>query len=182
MGYNDKRVVRRLAACVLFGASLLVASWVFAQDADQSSGSGVLVSGGGDTPDLSDQDPSAPGRQKHQDSEGDAPSQDNAQTSGGNGDASNSSTDEIVIKATDAVMFQITANMKLTQDQINAIRPIIMDNITKVRDLQLSVQKGNIDSKAMYDQKEQLNAQEDQQLGRILTSDQMKIWTNIQSQ
>ena len=40
-------------------------------------------------------------------------------------------TDEIIVKATNAAMFQITANMKLTQEQIDAIRPIIEENIVK---------------------------------------------------
>ena len=90
--------------------------------------------------------------------------------------------DEIIVKSTNAVMFQITANMKLTQDQISAIRPVVTNNIVKVRDLQLSLQKGDIDSKAMYDQRAQLNQEENQELSHIFTPDQMKLWTNMQDQ
>ncbi len=91
-------------------------------------------------------------------------------------------TDEIVVKATDAVMFQITANMKLTQDQINATRPIIADNIVKVRNLQLSLENGTIDGKAMYTQKQQLINDENQELSHIFTSDQMRVWLNIKNE
>ncbi len=91
-----------------------------------------------------------------------------------------SPTDEIVIKTTDAVMFQITANMKLNQDQINAVRRIITDHIVKVRNLQQSVEDGNIDSRAMYDRKLQLINEEDQELSHILTADQMKVLISLQ--
>jgi hypothetical protein len=155
---------------------VLSAAWVFAQDADQSSsGSGVLVSGGSNAPDSPDDQGSLNNsEQKDHQNSNDASAPQNA--------ASNPPTDPIIVKATDAVMFQVTANMKLTQDQINAIRLIVTDNLSKVRDLQLSVQKGNIDSKEMYSQKEQLFAEEDQKLSHILTPDQMKIWVNIQGQ
>jgi len=91
-------------------------------------------------------------------------------------------TEEIVVKATDAVMFQMTANMKLTQDQLEAIRPIVTDNIVKIRDLQLGLQRGDIDGKTMYNQREQLIEEEDRKLSYILTKDQMKVWINIQDQ
>ena len=91
------------------------------------------------------------------------------------------STDEIITKSTDTMMFQITANMKLTQDQINAVREIVIDNIVKIRKLQLSLEDGTIDGKTMYDKKKQLTQDEDQTLSRIFTPDQMKIWLNIQN-
>jgi hypothetical protein len=96
-------------------------------------------------------------------------------------DSDQSSVEPIVIKATNAVMFQITANMKLSQDQIKAIQPIIMDNIVKIRDLQLSLEKGAIDSKTMYNQREQLYKDEDRELSQILTPEQMNVWANIQN-
>ena len=78
-------------------------------------------------------------------------------------------------------MLQITENMRLSQDQINAIRPIIEENVADVRNLQLSLQKGSIDSKAMYNQRERLNYNENQKLSHILTPNQMKTWLNIQN-
>jgi len=90
-----------------------------------------------------------------------------------------SPTDEIVVKAVNAEMFQITANIKLTQDQVNAVRSIVTDNIVKARDLQLSLENGSIDGKTMYDQRQQLINDENQALGRIFTPDQMKVWLNM---
>ena len=78
-------------------------------------------------------------------------------------------------------MSQITANMKLTQDQISAVQVIIADNIAKVRNLQLSLGKGSIDAKTMNSQRELFNNDENQKLSQIFTSDQMKVWMNIQS-
>ena len=91
------------------------------------------------------------------------------------------SSDEIVIKSTDAIMFQITANMKLSPDQISAIRSIVTDNIVKVRNLQLGLQHGDIDAKTIFNERQQANSDEDEQLGHILSADQMKVWLNIQN-
>lgn len=93
-----------------------------------------------------------------------------------------SSTDEIVIKATNAIIFQMTANLKLTQDQISAVEPIIADNIAKVRNLQQRLEDGNIDNNTMYSQRKQLIIDEDQQLSTILTQDQMRVWVRMQNQ
>lgn len=159
----------KLVGGLLFSVFFLLASWVFAQDPDRSSyGPGVLVSSS-IHPQVSDQDNS------------NVSSQNTTENSSDSGKTSNSSTDEIVIKSTNAIMLQITENMKLTQDQINIIRPIIEDNIVQVRDLQLSLEKGKIDGKTMYSQRQQFNNDEDQKLGRILTADQMKVWMKIQN-
>jgi len=177
--------MKQLAGCLLF-VFFLLPCCIFAQDADPSApDSGVLVSSpthvqvsGQDSPDNngskdrsdrgSNLDDS--GQQKHQNKDTDSK------------DASSVSTDEIVIKATDAVMFQMIANLKLTPDQINAARPIVMDNIIKVRDLQQQLEKGDMDSKAMYNQRKKLNEDEDQALSHIFNSDQLKEWVNIQSE
>jgi|GEM_PF-6759262 hypothetical protein len=154
--------------------SFTLIPWVFAQDSGQSSSdSGVLVSGNND----SHSGIGLTGR-------------DNSNSSGDQGgdhgdvngaEPSNASLDPIVIKATNAMMFQITANMKLSQGQISTIQPIIMAYIVKVRNLQQSLEKGDIDGKTMYDQREQLYRDEDKELGRIFTSEQMNIWANIQN-
>jgi len=177
-------MMKTMIGCLLFSLTFVLAPGVFAQDDDRSSsGSGVLVSGSGAALDSSDQGLSnGSGHRADQHRDGDDPAQDTVENGGDSGDVSNPPTDEIVVKATDSVMFQITANMKLTTDQISAIRPIITDYIVKVRDLQQSVEKGDIDSKAMYTQKLQLIADENQGLSRILTADQMKVWTNMQVQ
>ena len=89
------------------------------------------------------------------------------------------SSDAIIIKSVDALMFQITANMRLTPDQISAVRIIIADNIVKVRNLQLNLQHGDIDAKTMFSQRQQANSDESEALSHILNPDQMKVWFNI---
>lgn len=98
------------------------------------------------------------------------------------GEGLESSTETVVIKATDAVIFEMTANLKLTQDQIAAARPIIMDNIVKVRKLQQSLKEGQLDSKSMYDQRQALMQEEYGLLGPILTAGQLKAWIIIQQE
>jgi len=92
-----------------------------------------------------------------------------------------SPTDDIVVKATNAVIYQMTANLKLTQGQITAVRPIIADNIVKTRVLQQSLEDGNIDGKTMYNQRQQLINEEYRELGSVLTPDQLKLWISIQN-
>jgi len=91
-------------------------------------------------------------------------------------------TDDIVVKATDAVIFQMTSNLKLTPDQTTAVRPVIAANIVKVRNLQRSLEDGTIAGKTMYSQRKQLIDDENQELSSILTSDQMKVWLSMQDQ
>jgi len=79
-------------------------------------------------------------------------------------------------------MFQMKANLKLTQEQISFLEPIITDNIVQARKLQLSLENGTIDGKTMYQQKQQLTQQEYKELGSILSADQLKTWINIQEQ
>lgn len=146
---------------------------VYAQDSDQSS-SGVLVS-----PSINEQMPDQ-GSRLIKNGDGEVSSGDVAEHRNDHVKQP-SPPDDIIAKSTDALMQQITINMKLTPDQINAIRPIIEDNIAKTRDLQLSLQKGIIDGKAMYSQSQQLAVQENQKLGAILTIDQMRAWLNIQN-
>jgi len=75
----------------------------------------------------------------------------------------------------------MTANLKLTQEQIDAIEPIIANNIAKVRNLQQSLEDGTIDSGTMYSQRQQLFNKEGQELSSILSTDQMKAWIIIQN-
>ena len=92
-----------------------------------------------------------------------------------------SPTDEIVVKATNMLISELKANMKLTQDQMTAVRPIIANNIADVRNLQQSLQYGEINSSAMNSQRQQLTEIENEELNSVLTPDQMKIWIDMQN-
>ena len=168
----------------LLSVSFLLSTCVFAQNSEQSSSdSGVLVS-----PPINAQ----------------ASGKDN---SGNNGsilvqDSSNQGVsnntgkfnkpkkadqpklvpvDEIDLKAADFIMSQITANMKLTDDQLSAVRMIVQDNVVQAKKLQLSVENGTMDSKTMSQQTMQLTDVENKKLAKVLTSDQMRAWINIQN-
>jgi hypothetical protein len=165
----------KLIGCLLFSTFFLLGSWAFAQDSDQSSSdSGVLVSSpahaqGSDVLDTSDQgNLNNSGQQKHQHSSGD----DNSGASFSNG---------VVDEATSAVVSELTSSLKLTQDQISAIQPIVADNIAKNRSLQQSLVDGLIDAKTMNVQRQQLTGEENLALNSILTPDQMKVWMNMQN-
>lgn len=169
---------------LFFSLSFLWVPLGAAQDSSSSSDSGVLVSSPA---------PTKPSDQGTTGGNGaiivsNSPQQDQApqKAAGAKGSSAAGSnspvTNAIVAKATDVVMFQITANMKLTQDQINVIRPIITDNIVKVRDLRQKLADGTIDSKTMYNQRQQLAKDEYQALSAILSADQMKVWINLQNQ
>jgi len=160
--------MKQFVRCLFLSAFLLPVGGVFAQNSDQPSpDSGVLVS-----PPIQEQ-----GAEQDNNKGSKAPEKMPGAT-----ELSNTlSTDDIVTKATHAVILQMTANLKLTQDQITAAQPVIADNITRIRDLEQSLKNGVIDSSEMNSQKEQLNKDEDVQLSSILTSDQMKGWLNIQN-
>jgi len=184
--------MRKLVGAVLFIAFFLLAPLVFAQHSDQSSSDGVLVSppiGQGSDIDSSGDngtggDSNVSGHHKHHppaSSSSDTTNSNSSDTASQN--TSNvSPTDEIVVKSADAVMFQMKANLKLTQEQISFLEPIITDNIVQARKLQLSLENGTIDGKTMYQQKQQLTQQEYKELGSILSADQLKTWINIQEQ
>jgi len=171
--------MKKLACVLFFSVFYLLPSSTFAQDSGQSSAdSGVLVS-----PPIQAADKN---NGTSNNVKSDALISSNPDTSSNPKpnrpqDADGNASDEIILKSTNAMMLQITENMKLTQDQVRAIEPVIKDTIIRTRDLQLSLEKGTIDGKTMYSQREELTRQENQRLGRILTADQMKVWMNIQN-
>lgn len=163
-----------LVRFLLFSVFFLLAPWVFAQNSDQSSSdSGVLVAGANHAA-VSDQDSMGNNRSS------DVSSQNATGNSNNSGKTSNS--DGIVDKATTAVISEMTVNLKLTQDQISAIGPIVADNIAKMRSFQQDLVDGIIDAKTMNSKKQELMGEENLLLGSILNPDQMKVWTNMQAQ
>lgn len=175
--------MKPLAGCLFF-VSILSVPLVFAQDSDRSSSSGVLVSPPIQAPDQdglindgtsnasvssSRENPGGQGSVRHR----------HAQANSASSPAND--TDPIVAKATQAVIFQMTANLQLTQDQINAVGPIISEGITQQRNLQQQHADGQIDGPTLYNQRQQVISGENQQLGSVLTPDQMKTWLGIEN-
>jgi hypothetical protein len=164
---------RIIAACLFYGLSML--SGVSARASDQpASDSGVLVSSSARMPEGDDHAAVAPI----------PPDSDTSlqNASGDAGDKLETSADDIVIKAANAVIFQMTANLKLTPDQTGAVRPVIMDNIVKTRKLQQRLKDGAVDGKTMVRQRRELTEDEDRRLLPILTPGQLKTWMDIQNQ
>jgi hypothetical protein len=182
-------LMNKLAGCLLFSGSFLLASWVFAQNAEQPSlDSGVLVS-----PPIQDQRESQDNSVQYKHQQADINNNPSAQiirdNSSDSASASKSSlsqgplpaVDDVVAKAVKNIVFEMTINLKLTQDQISAVTPIITDNMVKVKKLQQSLEKGDIDSSTMNSDKEQLTKEEIQALAAILTQEQMRVWLNRQN-
>jgi len=168
----------------LFCTSFLLATFVFAQNSDQSSSdSGVLVSPPINAQVSGKNNSDNNGSILVQDSSNQGISNNAGQSNKPkNADQSKSvPVDQIDVKATDFIMSQITANMKLTDDQLSVVRMIVQDNVVQARKLQLSVENGAMDSKTMSQQIIQLTNDENKKLGKVLTSDQMKAWINIQN-
>jgi hypothetical protein len=158
---------------VLAGLACLITfmPFAYAQDNDQSpAGSGVLVSG----------DDSNLPKEEHND--GDNAPQDKPMDKADTANPPTSPTDDIIVKSTDLVIFQMTANLKLTPDQVNAAKPIVTDYEVKVRDLQLSLQKGNMDSKAMVLQRNLAVEDENNALSHVFSPDQLKLWIEIENE
>jgi hypothetical protein len=170
--------MKKQARCLFFSVLFLITPFAFADDSTQSSDSGVLVSSSGHIGFSDHENTTDNGGNSDLTSSDQASA--NQQPSSNSNESPTSSTDPIIIKSVDAQMFQITANMKLTQDQIDAIRPIVEEYIVRLRDLQLSLEKGTIDSKTMYNQRLQFLNDETQKLGAIISQDQMKVWMNMQ--
>jgi hypothetical protein len=91
-----------------------------------------------------------------------------------------SATDEIIVRSVNAVVFAMTANLKLTPDQVAAVRPIVTDYTVKVSKLQQSLREGAIDGKTMFDKRAELTDEEDKALGPILSPSQMKMFIMMQ--
>ncbi len=58
----------------------------------------------------------------------------------------------------------------------------IVAKAAKVRGLQQSLENGDIDSRAMFDQRQQLDEQEIKDLSAVLTSEQLNLWKSMQNQ
>jgi hypothetical protein len=187
-------LMNKLAGWLLFSGSFLIASWVFAQNAEQPSlDPGVLVSPPiQDQGALQDQGAVQDNAVQHKHQQADINSSASAQIIRDSSDSASPSNpsptqgpspavDDVIAKEVKNIIFEMTINLKLTQDQISAVTPVITDNMVKVRKLQQSLEKGDIDSSTMNSDKEQLTKDEIQALAAILTPEQMQIWLNTQN-
>ncbi|MDE2230627.1 MAG: hypothetical protein KGJ95_00985 [Candidatus Omnitrophica bacterium] len=183
----------------LHSAVLLAVFWglgpcplLFARDSGSSYGPGVLVSPPVQASGSNQYNPTDDGRGGASDSsyqgDGGRPRRHQPRQAQNSGDLSQNDQgndsnppDGIVAKATEVTVGGMAANLKLTQDQINSVRPIVAENIGKTRALQQSLQKGDIDAKTMVARRQQLLIEENRQLAAVLSPQQMQAWMNIEN-
>ena len=80
------------------------------------------------------------------------------------------------------IVAKMQAKLNLTQDQINAITPIIEKYSPKREKLRQSMEDGAKDKDAVRIQSKQLKADEKQELSQVLSADQLSQWERMQNQ
>ena len=82
----------------------------------------------------------------------------------------------------DDIVVEMKKELKLTQQQSDAVKPIIKENMAKREELRQSIedQPAVADTATIQSKIEQLDQDEDQRLSQILTHDQMNKWIQKQ--
>ncbi len=71
------------------------------------------------------------------------------------------------------IMAQLESKLNLTQDQVNAIEPVIEKYAAKRQELRQSMDEGTADHDNIRGQMRRLRSDENKELGQFLSSDQM---------
>jgi hypothetical protein len=82
----------------------------------------------------------------------------------------------------DDIVAKMQTQVHLTQDQVSAITPIIEKFASKRQELRQGVEDGTIERSDMRAQMKQMKTDENQELGQILSADQMGQWKQMQGQ
>jgi len=82
----------------------------------------------------------------------------------------------------DEIVSKMQSKLGLTPDQVSAITPIIEKYASKFQELRQSMEDGTADDDTVHGQMKQLRADESQELGQVLSSDQLKQWKSLQAQ
>ena len=72
------------------------------------------------------------------------------------------------------------SKLNLTPDQVTAITPIIEKYSSKREELRQSMEDGTADQDSLRSQMKQLKTDEQQELGQVLSADQMSQWKQMQ--
>lgn len=82
----------------------------------------------------------------------------------------------------DDIVVEMKKELKLTQQQSDAVKPIIKENMAKREELRQSIedQPAVADTATIQSKIRQLDQDENQKLSQILTQDQMKKWIQKQ--
>ncbi len=86
-------------------------------------------------------------------------------------------------QSVDAIMAKMKTELNLTKAQVDAVKPIIEENIAKRQAVIQTIKEQNITDKNMVrDRLEELKEEENQKLSQVLNKDQMKHWSDLQNQ
>jgi glutamyl-tRNA reductase len=77
------------------------------------------------------------------------------------------------VPTVDDMVQKMKTDLNLTQEQTDALKPIIEQNMAKRKELMETLKQQGADRDAIRSQMEQLNQEQDQQLSKILSQDQM---------
>jgi len=92
------------------------------------------------------------------------------------------SSDEHQPPSVDEIVQRMQSKLKLTPDQVTAITPIIQKYSDKRDELRQSMEDGTSDRDSIRGQMKALRAGENQELGQVLSADQLGQWRKMQSQ
>ncbi len=82
----------------------------------------------------------------------------------------------------DDIVTMMQSKLNLTQDQVTAVTPIIEKYASKRQELRQSAQDGTTDRDSVRSQMKQLKSEEAQELGQVLSADQVSQWEQMMSQ
>jgi hypothetical protein len=80
------------------------------------------------------------------------------------------------------IVAKMQSKLNLTQDQVTAVTPIVEKYTSKREELKQSMEDGTADRDSMRSQMKQLKSDEAQELGQVLSADQVSQWEQMMSQ
>jgi len=91
------------------------------------------------------------------------------------------SSDEHQPPSADQIVSMMQTKLNLTPDQVTAITPIIEKYSSKREELRQSMEDGTADRDGIRSQMKQLKSDEGQELGQVLSADQISQWQQMMS-
>jgi hypothetical protein len=84
--------------------------------------------------------------------------------------------------STEDIVAKMQSKLSLTQDQANAVMPIVEKYSSKRQEIRQSMQDGTADKDSIRSQMKQLKEDEKQELSQVLSEDQLGQWEQMQNQ
>ena len=77
------------------------------------------------------------------------------------------------------IVTRMKSDLNLTQDQVTAVTPIIEEYFSKRKELRKNIEDGTVSKDSIPSQLKQLRADENQELSKVLSADQMSQWGKV---